>query len=180
MSTRAAATSEGQVVEAMVDLTHRRVPGTDDETMGLVLALLRAAGRHRQTFESRAHADHGRHLRAFSVLYVVWLFGRPTARDIAHRLGMSRQTTSATLPGLEADGLVVRARDAAADRRLVIVELTQAGRDVVETEFRKQHELDVSWTRVLSAPERRELRNLLERLVPQATRRHSVRQLSKG
>lgn len=170
MSTQRAAASESQVVEAMVDLTHRREPGTDEETMGLVLALLRAAGRHRQSFETRVHADHGRHLRAFSVLYVVWLFGSPTARDIAHRLGMSRQTTSATLAGLETDGLLVRARDTAGDRRLVIVELTDAGRGVVETEFRRQHELDVCWTRVLSAPERRILRRLLERLVPQASR----------
>ncbi len=151
-------------VDIVVDLTARRAGGADPDTTALVVALLRAVGRHRGLFEQRAHDQHGRHLRAFSVLYMVWLYDQLKARDLARLLGMSRQTTSAALGSLETAGLVCRERDEGGDRRLIAVRLTEDGRRTVEQEFRAQHHLDARWVSVLSPAERRSLRNLLERL----------------
>ncbi len=160
----APAAAAGDFVDTVVDLTSRRAEGTDPETTALVVSLLRAAGRHRGIFEQRAHAQHGRHLRAFSVLYMVWLHEQLRARDLARLLGMSRQTTSAALGALEASGLVCRERNGSGDRRLIAVRLTEQGRRAVETEFWSQHGLDARWLSVLSPAERRTLRCLLERL----------------
>jgi DNA-binding MarR family transcriptional regulator len=154
-------------VDTVVDLTQRRAEGADPETTALVVVLLRAVGRHRGLFEQRAHDQHGRHLRAFSVLYLVWLYGTLEGRDLARLLGMSRQTTSAALGALESAGLVCRERDASGDRRLVEVRLTDDGRRTVEQEFRAQHGVDARWLSVLTPAERRTLRELLERLVTQ-------------
>lgn len=151
-------------VDTVVDLTTRRAEGADPDTTALVVALLRAVGRHRGLFEQRAHDQHGRHLRAFSVLYLVWLCDQLKARDLARLLGMSRQTTSAALGSLESAGLVCRERDESGDRRLIAVRLTEDGRRIVEQEFHAQHRLDARWLSVLSPTERRSLRSLLDRL----------------
>ena len=154
-------------VDTVADLTQRRAEGADPETTALVVALLRAGGRHRGLYERRAHDQGGRHLRAFSVLYLVWLYGRLRARDLARLLGMSRQTTSAVLASLESGGLVCRERGEGRDRRLVEVRLTDDGRRTVEREFQAQHDLDGQWLAVLSPAEQRTLRHLLERLATQ-------------
>jgi len=151
-------------VDTVVGLTRRRVEVADPETAALVVSLMRAAGRHRGLFEERAHAEQGRHLRAFSVLYLVWIFDELTARDLGRSLGMSRQTTSAALAALESAGLVCRSRADQGDRRLVRVRLTEPGERAVAAQFRAQHRLDSRWLAVLTPGDRRLLRTLLDRV----------------
>ncbi|MBK8469981.1 MAG: MarR family transcriptional regulator [Actinomycetales bacterium] len=161
-------------VDTVVQLTSRRTSHVDTEIAGLVIALMRAAGRHRAMFESRAHDEGGKHLRAFSVLYMLWIFEHLQARDLTRLLGISRQTISAALASLESAGMILRARGSTGDRRLVEIRLTPAGRASVEREFHAQHHLDGRWFEALSVHDRRTLRSLLERLVAPTGQHHPM------
>jgi len=162
---------EADYVDVVVSLTSRRAR-IDAQAMALVVALLRAAGRHRHTFERRARDIGGRHMRAFSVLYLLWVFGELSARDLARQLGMSRQTTSVVLAALVDEGLVVRRRSSGGDRRLVGLALSEAGVAEIEREFVQQHATDSEWLSVLSPEERTTLLVLLERIVAQRVPAH--------
>ena len=60
--------------------------------------------------------------------------------DLAARLGMKKAATGTLIDGLEGKGLVERRRGRE-DRRLQLVSITDAGRDVVETVDRMAEEL---------------------------------------
>jgi DNA-binding MarR family transcriptional regulator len=83
--------------------------------------------------------------------------------DLAARLGMKKAATGTLIDGLEGKGLVERRR-ALDDRRLQLVSITDAGREVVETVDRMAEELGTGYRRGISRAERVQLVSILQRL----------------
>lgn len=88
---------------------------------------------------------------------------RPRPADLAERAGLSRAAVTRLLDSLVRDGLVVRRADPE-DRRAKRVELTAAGRGVVQAVAPRHARRLEALTRHLSEEDRRQLERLLERL----------------
>ena len=80
--------------------------------------------RNRKTSKKISDAMHGEHVM---LTYLSHHGGSGTPSEISNELGISTARIAATLNGLEAKGLLTRRIDEL-DRRRILVELTQEGR----------------------------------------------------
>ena len=94
----------------------------------VVANVLRVAGAVRGHLERTVLADVDLSFTAFTVLWVLWIWGEQEPRELAADAGVTKGTLSGVVGTLEGRGLVVRRRDPA-DGRLVHVSATAAGRD---------------------------------------------------
>ena len=106
----------------------------DFEAMAVVSNLFRAANATRNYLERTVLAPHGLSWTAFVVLWVTWIWEPIETRQIAEEGGFSKATLTGVLTTLEAKGLLARERSAT-DGRLVVVSMTDAGRELMQTLF---------------------------------------------
>ncbi len=111
----------------------------DVTTFAAMFDLFRASARIISDLENTVHRPAGLSTAGFRVLFTVWVFGSLEPRQIAHLSGVSRAAVSGVVNTLERDGFVTRTRQIE-DRRLVTVEPTDAGRDVLATTYQHQNE----------------------------------------
>lgn len=83
--------------------------------------------------------------------------------DLAAQLGIRKAATGTLIEGLEGKGLVERRRGRQ-DRRLQLVSITDAGRDVVDQVDRLAEDLGTEYRGGISRDERRQLVSILQRL----------------
>lgn len=86
------------------------------------------AGSALQRVTRKAAAAHGLSATALDVLAVLVEFDELSHRDLAGHLRLAPATLTPVLDALEAQGAVIRLRDAA-DRRVVRVSVTRHGRE---------------------------------------------------
>lgn len=131
----------------------------DFDAMAVSLNLFRAANAVRNNLERTALQPHDLTWTAFVVLWVVWIWERIETRAIAEEASFSKATLSGVLATLERRGLATRSRSES-DGRLVIVELTPAGRRLMKRlfpEFNAQERSIVSVIEPKRLPEAAEL-----------------------
>lgn len=104
--------------------------------------------------------SHANQLRELAVLALIAEIGSPSQQVIAERLGINRSAMVKVIDALEANGEVLRTRDAA-DRRRYAIELTSEGRARLETLSWRFEAIAETLTRPLSEAERRRLVELL-------------------
>jgi MarR family transcriptional regulator for hemolysin len=83
--------------------------------------------------------------------------------DLASRLGMRKAATGTLIDGLEGKGLVERRRSRE-DRRLQLVSITDAGRELVDQVDHMAEDLGTEYRRGISRDERVQLVSILRRL----------------
>ena len=83
--------------------------------------------------------------------------------ELADRLGMRKAATGTLIEGLEDKGLVERRRSQE-DRRLQLVSITDAGRQVVDEVDHMAEELGTEYRRGIKRSERRQFVSVLQRL----------------
>lgn len=154
-------------------LTMERLPDLDESAMRLGFALVRLGSAHTQRSEQQVHRRLGISWSGFRVLYIIWLFERLEARDVARLSGVSRQTTSTVLATLERGGLIVRERVSDEDRRLVSIRLTAAGAETVREACREQNAFDVGLFATLGTHEKQALLAALDLIQAQLSVPHS-------
>jgi DNA-binding MarR family transcriptional regulator len=119
-------------------LGEQRVAGLhiDLRSMALVSNIHRASGIIRDHFERSVleHADL--HWSAFVTLWCLWIYGDLETRRLAMEAGIAKSTLSSILNMLESRKLV-RRRANELERRLVIVNLTAAGAEMISGLFPK-------------------------------------------
>lgn len=134
----------------------------DFEAMAVASNLFRAANATRNYLERTVLAPHGLSWTAFVVLWVTWIWEPIETRQIAEEGGFSKATLTGVLGTLESKGLLLRERSTT-DGRLVIVSMTDAGRELMQSLFPEfnAHEQTVAG----AAGDRRvELADLLRRI----------------
>jgi DNA-binding MarR family transcriptional regulator len=148
--------------ETSLRRTKEAIPDLDESAFRVGFNLVRAANSLIQASEDKIHRPSGWSWAGFRVMYIIWISGEITARDISRLASVTRQTMSSVLATLERDGLVERTRDAA-DRRLMAVRLTSTGNDGVRAAMKAQNELEATRLSFLTAEERHTLGLLLEK-----------------
>ena len=101
----------------------------DDRTGEIIQALAPLLAQHRQRMAARCHA-HGVSLLGFQVLAILEMREAIPMGHLAEELDVALPNATGLVNRMEERGLVAR-RDDPADRRVVLVELTPAGRRLI-------------------------------------------------
>ena len=103
------------------------------QSMALISNIHRASGLIRQHFERTVLEEAGLHWSAFVTLWCLWIYGELETRRLAAETGVAKSTLSSILNMLEGRKLI-RRRANEEERRLVIVNLTAAGAELIKSE----------------------------------------------
>jgi DNA-binding MarR family transcriptional regulator len=150
-------------VDAAVERTHDRLPGTDFEATRLILTLYRVTNMVVYDMESVVHRPRGWSYPGFRLLFTLWIAGPMEAKRAAELSGMSRQAVSALVGTLHRDGLVSKTPDES-DRRAVRLSLTAKGEEAITDAFTAHNTRETLWSDTLSTEERQTLVHLLAKL----------------
>jgi MarR family transcriptional regulator, organic hydroperoxide resistance regulator len=117
-------------------LAERQVAGlaVDLQAMAVVSNIHRVATQIRNHFEQGVLRDSGLTWTSFVALWVLWIWGETQTRWLAEEVGVSRSTLSGVLKTLERRDLIAR-RVHEDEGRLVVVELTASGAELIEELF---------------------------------------------
>jgi DNA-binding MarR family transcriptional regulator len=126
----------------------------------------RAAAAVRLHFENSVLRGPDLTWTAFVVLWVVWIWGEMETRYVAKEAGITKGTLTGVVKTLEARGLAARTRHAG-DGRLVLLSLTDKGKDLMRTLFPAFNEEEAFVTATLSTSESKTLARLLRKVVSQ-------------
>jgi DNA-binding MarR family transcriptional regulator len=102
------------------------------EASAAVSSLYRAANAVRVHLTNTVLRQHGLTWTGFVVLWVVWIWDGMETRRAAESAAISKATLTGVVKTLEARGLLTR-RVSGTDRRLVILELSDAGTKLMTT-----------------------------------------------
>jgi DNA-binding MarR family transcriptional regulator len=135
MSRRLAADSASDLVRAELDIRGRIGDHPlDFAAMAAVSNIYRAANVIRNHLERKVLAGEDLSWAAFTVLFVLWIWGDQETRHLAAEAGVTKGTLTGVLKTLEKSGLAKR-RGHDADGRLVLVGLEPKGLAVIERLF---------------------------------------------
>lgn len=151
------AETERQVNERLAGMT------IDFKAMAITSNLFRAATAVRNHLERTVLAPHGLSWTAFVVLWVVWIWEPIETRQIAEEGGFSKATLTGVLSTLENRKLAVR-KKSKEDGRLVLVELTPAGRKLMQELFPEFNQQEQFVANAVEAAHRDDAAEVLRRI----------------
>ncbi len=162
-------TDDGDLLRAERDVDARLAAvGIDVDldlaSMAVVANVFRVATTARSHLERTVLADVGLSFTAFTVRWVLWVWGEMETRDLAVDAGISKGTLSGVVGTLERRGLVVR-RGVPGDGRLVRVAATPAGDALMATLFARFNEGETRVVAALDDAEARQLAHLLRKIL---------------
>ncbi|HSJ92287.1 MAG TPA: MarR family transcriptional regulator, partial [Ilumatobacter sp.] len=108
--------------------------GIDSDSMAAISNIFRVATSIRNHMERSVLAAPDLSFTAFTVLWVLWIWGEQEARHVADESGVSRGTLTGVVTTLERRGLV-RRRAHPGDKRSVLVAATEAGESLMAELF---------------------------------------------
>ena len=116
----------------------------DFSAMTVVTNLYRAVQAMRVKMEQEVLSKYNLSWTAFSMLYNLWIWNAMETRSLAKSMGVTVATVSSVANTMEKRGLVQRSVDPN-DRRLVLLSLTDEGKNVMDELFpdfnRKESEI---------------------------------------
>ena len=132
--------------------------------MAAVSNIYRAANAIRHHMEQRMLTEEDLSWAAFTVLFVLWIWGDQQTRHLAAEAGVTKGTLTGVLKTLEKRGLA-RRRGHDEDGRLVLVSLEPRGRDVIERLFPAFNAGEALVSAGLSEREKNQLATLLRKII---------------
>jgi len=165
MSRRLAADSASDLVRAERDIRDR-IGGQplDFAAMAAVSNIYRAANVIRNHMERQILAGEDLSWAAFTVLFVLWIWGDQQTRHLADEAGVTKGTLTGVLKTLEKRGLT-RRRAHDADGRLVLVSLEPKGTAVIERLFAAFNQGEATVSSGLTTHEKDQLAALLRKII---------------
>jgi DNA-binding MarR family transcriptional regulator len=160
------------LVDEHIELWSRELPGLDPRVEGIVTRI-QVLDMHRRHELEQALATHGLKMWEFKTLHILRRGGPPyraTATELATALDLSPAAMTKRLDNLEQDGYLRRSHDDA-DRRRVLITLTEAGMHAWENTISLQDRVERQLVDVLGPDEQDQLVSLLRRLLLGAQRR---------
>jgi DNA-binding MarR family transcriptional regulator len=172
MSKRTAPAKEQDSIDRFVESVLPRFPTLDPSTEAAVDRMTRIV-KHLDRVSGKTTARFGVNVGEFKVLLKLDRHGSMTAGELADVLNLSTGATTNRLDGLEEAGYVTRTRDPE-DRRSVLVDVTEEGREVLERIVDAQGVEERDLLSVLTPAERDRLNDLLRTLVLSAERKDPI------
>jgi len=165
MPSRLATGSARDLVQAERDIRERiGDQHLDFAAMAAVSNIYRAANVVRNHMERKVLADEDLSWAAFTVLFVLWIWGEQQTRHLAVEAGVTKGTLTGVLKTLEKQGLTKRqAHDE--DGRLVLVSLEPKGEAVIERLFPAFNASETQVSSALSDREKNQLAGLLRKII---------------
>ena len=136
----------------------------DFAAMAAVSNIYRAANVIRNHMERKILADEDLSWAAFTVLFVLWIWGDQQTRYLAAEAGVTKGTLTGVLKTLEKRGLV-RRHAHESDGRLVLVSLEPKGCGVIERLFPAFNMGEAFVSASLSEHEKEQLASLLRTII---------------
>lgn len=143
----------------------------DTEAMRLAFTLRGASEAVFHDLHRRLRASDGSAPRALNALLIMSVRGEIEQGDLVRYGGFSKAAASTLVEQLVLDGLVSR-RGSTRDRRIVLLSLTDAGREVFLRDFAVFNKGESEWAGGLTPAERAMLIQLLVKLVDVGLRSH--------
>ncbi|MGA2294969.1 MAG: MarR family winged helix-turn-helix transcriptional regulator [Acidimicrobiales bacterium] len=161
MSKRIASSKASTVSKAERDIRNRLSGHELDFTaMSAVSNIYRSGSAVRNHMERSVLSDHDLSWAAFTVLWVLWIWGDQETGHVAAEAGITKGTLTGVVKTLQARKLVRRTPHLD-DRRRVSISLTKAGERLIEQVFPKFNQHETLAVSALSSTEQRELARLL-------------------
>ncbi len=132
--------------------------------LAAVSNIYRAATTVRNHMEQTVLNPHGLSWGAFTVLWVLWIWGDQETRHLAAEAGVTKGTLTGIVKTLEKRGLVERTRHDE-DRRLVIVSLTRKGNTTIAKLFPEFNQHEAVVTAGLTEAQRNDLADSLRTII---------------
>jgi MarR family transcriptional regulator, organic hydroperoxide resistance regulator len=132
----------------------------DFAAMAVVANVFRVASAARVHLERTVLSEVGLSFTAFTVMWVLWIWGETETRELAVDAGVTKGTLTGVVGTLERRGLVNRRRHAG-DGRLVRVSTTAAGNALMARLFARFNAGEARIVSGLDADESRQLAALL-------------------
>jgi DNA-binding MarR family transcriptional regulator len=126
--------------------------------------VFRVASAARGHLERSVLAEAGLSFTAFTVMWVLWVWGESEFRDVAADSGVAKGTLTGVVTTLERRGLVTRRR-ADRDRRLLLVSCTPTGEELMTGLFPHFNDGESRLVSGLSTAETRQLGRLLRKVL---------------
>jgi DNA-binding MarR family transcriptional regulator len=165
MPHRLAAGSARDLVRAERDIRNRiGDQHLDFAAMAAVSNIYRAANVVRNHMERKVLADEDLSWAAFTVLFVLWIWGDQQTRHLAAEAGVTKGTLTGVLKTLEKRGLA-RRRAHDDDGRLVLVSLEPTGLGVIERLFPAFNMSEALVSASLTEQEQTQLAALLRKII---------------
>jgi DNA-binding MarR family transcriptional regulator len=136
----------------------------DFAAMAAVSNIYRAANAIRNHMERDVLAEEDLSWAAFTVLFVLWIWGDQQTRHLAAEAGVTKGTLTGVLKTLEKRDLAQR-RGHDEDGRLVMVTLRPRGREVIEHLFPAFNAGEAQVSSSLTLPEKEQLAFLLRKII---------------
>ena len=164
MSRRIGSASASVVLQAEKDI-RARLKGQhfDFTAMSAISNVYRAGTAVRNHMERTVLSEYDLSWVAFTVLWVLWIWGPQETAHVASEAGVTKGTLTGVVKTLQARKFVRRLphKD---DRRRVSIELTSAGERCIAGLFPKFNQHEREAVRALSPAEQRELARLLRKV----------------
>ena len=132
--------------------------------MAAVSNIYRAANAIRNQMERDVLAEADLSWAAFTVLFVLWIWGDQQTRHLAAEAGVTKGTLTGVLKTLEKRGLA-RRYGHEEDGRLVVVSLQPPGRDLIEQLFPAFNAGEARVSASLTEDEKEQLAYLLRKII---------------
>jgi MarR family transcriptional regulator, organic hydroperoxide resistance regulator len=161
---RLASSDNGGLVRAERDIRARIGDRPlDFRSMAAISNIYRAATTVRNHMEQTVLAAHDLSWAAFTVLWVLWIWGEQETRHLADEAGVTKGTLTGVVNTLERRGLAIRSRHPD-DGRLVLVRLSPRGLAVIEELFPLFNEQEGFASSALTLREKDQLAQLLRKV----------------
>lgn len=145
-------------------------PGGDQNAMAMIFNLIRITNRITRDLEVEVHRPAGISFAAYRLLFSIRAAGSTHTNELARLSSVSTASMSSLLQGLDRRGLVRRRPDSE-DGRRSIVQLSEAGEEMLAELLHSTNERERLWSKGLTGTERDILVSLLRKLLlyhPQA------------
>jgi len=140
----------------------------DFTSMQAISNIYRAAASVRRRAERTVLAEHNLSWGGFTCLWVLWVWGEMETAKLASECDLAKGTLTGLLTTLEKQELVERTR-LEADRRRVVVHLTDVGRTTIENVFPLFNAFEGDMSAGLSVEQKQALAHHLRRVITNAT-----------
>lgn len=164
MTRRLASTVAGELSRAERDIRTRIGDRPFDfRAMAAISNIYRAATTVRNHMEQKVLADYDLSWAAFTVMWVLWIWGEQETRHVAAETGTTKGTLTGVLKTLESRRLVLRSSHPD-DGRLVLVRLSPRGVAVIEEVFPLFNAEETFAASALTRAEQEQLAHLLRKV----------------